>query len=58
VFCGVILGPVAMSKANSAKAAMALDPTLGGEGLATAGTVLGIVDLVLFGLYVLIRMGQ
>jgi len=55
VFCGVILGPVALSKASSAKAAMAADPTLGGEGLATAGTVLGIVDIVLFVVYLMIR---
>ncbi len=58
VFCGVILGPVAISKASTAKTAMASDPTLGGEGLATAGTVLGIVDLVLFVLYVLIRASR
>jgi hypothetical protein len=55
VFCGVILGPVAISKANSARAAMATDPTLGGEGLATAGTVLGVIDLVLFFVYVMVR---
>jgi Domain of unknown function (DUF4190)/Prokaryotic RING finger family 1 len=58
VFCGVILGPVAISKASTAKAAMASDPTLGGEGLATAGTVLGIIDLVLFFMYVMIRAGK
>lgn len=58
VFCGVILGPVALSKASSAKAAMAADPTLGGEGLATAGTVLGIVDLVLFVVYLMIRVSH
>jgi hypothetical protein len=57
VFCQIILGPVAISKANAAKRAMASDPTLGGEGLATAGMVLGIVDLALFALYVLIRVG-
>jgi hypothetical protein len=55
VFCQIILGPVAISKANAAKRAMAADPTLGGEGLATAGMVLGIIDLVLFAIYVLIR---
>jgi hypothetical protein len=58
VFCGVILGPVAISKASSAKAAMASNPTLGGEGLATAGTVLGIIDLVLFVVYLAIRVSS
>jgi hypothetical protein len=58
VFCGVILGPVAISKAGAAKRAMASDPTLGGEGMATAGMVLGIVDLVLFVIYVMIRVSQ
>jgi hypothetical protein len=58
VFCGVILGPVAISKAGAAKRAMASDPTLGGEGMATAGMVLGIVDLVLFVVYVMIRVSN
>jgi hypothetical protein len=35
---------------------MARDPSLGGEGLATAGKVLGVIDLVLFGLFVLARV--
>jgi Domain of unknown function (DUF4190)/Prokaryotic RING finger family 1 len=48
-FCGVIFGPAAISKANEAKRAMQEDPTLSGGGLATAGLVLGIIDLVLFG---------
>jgi hypothetical protein len=56
VLCGIILGPFAISKANSAKLAMKSDPRLGGEGLATAGMVLGIVDLVVFAVYVMLRM--
>jgi hypothetical protein len=48
VFCQIILGPVAIAKASGARQAMAKDPTLSGAGLATAGTVLGIVDIVLF----------
>lgn len=56
VFCNIILGPVAISKANQAKAAIAKDPTLTGEGLATAGFVLGIIDLALFAVYVLVRL--
>jgi hypothetical protein len=58
VFCQIILGPVAIAKASSAKKAMASDPTLGGYGLATAGFVLGIVDLVLFVLYVMVKVSE
>jgi len=56
--CGVVLGPLALSKARAARNAMASNPTLGGEGLATAGTVLGIVDLVLWALIMLTRASQ
>lgn len=55
--CGVILGPLAISKANEAKAAMKLDPTLGGEGLATAGKVIGIIAIVGWAIALLIRAG-
>ena len=53
--CGVIFGIVAISKANEAKRAMASDPTLTGAGLATAGTVLGILDLVLWAILLVAR---
>jgi len=46
ILCGVVLGPLAIAKANQAREAMRNDPTLTGEGLATAGTVIGIVDLL------------
>ncbi len=45
--CGIVLGPVAIMKANNARQAIAMDPTLRGGGMATAGMVLGIVSLVL-----------
>jgi hypothetical protein len=54
--CGVILGPLAISQANKAKQAMASDPRYGGEGLATAGTVLGIIAIVGFVVVMLTRM--
>jgi hypothetical protein len=54
--CNIILGPIAILKANHAKAALATDPTLTGHGLATAGYVLGIIDLCLFGIYLLFRV--
>jgi hypothetical protein len=47
LFCGIILGPIAISKSNAAKAAIKMDPTLGGEGQATAGMVLGIIAILL-----------
>jgi hypothetical protein len=55
--CGVIFGPLAISKANSAKRMMAQDPTLTGGGMATAGLVLGIIDLVFWAIFMLIRFG-
>lgn len=58
VFCGVIFGPLAISKSNSAKAAMRMDPTLGGEGLATAGMVIGIIALVLNLLGIVMMAGR
>jgi hypothetical protein len=56
--CGVILGPVAISKANGAKRAMASDPTLGGEGMATAGIVLGILDIVGWAIIMVLRFSH
>ena len=55
--CGVILGPLAISKANEAKAAMKLDPTLGGDGLATAGKVIGVIAIVGWALGLLVKAG-
>ena len=48
--CGIIFGLLAISKANEAKKAIAADPRLGGGGYATAGRILGILGLVLWGL--------
>jgi hypothetical protein len=56
VFCQIILGPIAISKASSARRAMAADPTLGGEGLATAGMVMGVIDLIVFVIVLFVRM--
>ena len=51
--CGVIFGPIAISKANQAKQVIAMDPQFKGEGLATAGYVMGIVDVIKFVLVLL-----
>ncbi|HET9626214.1 MAG TPA: DUF4190 domain-containing protein, partial [Kofleriaceae bacterium] len=52
LFCQIVMGPLAIVKSNEAKRAMANDPTLGGAGMATAGMVLGIIDLVLFVIWI------
>jgi len=57
LFCGIIFGPLAISKANAAKRAIAENPTYSGSGLATAGTVLGIIDLIGWFIVVMIRLG-
>jgi hypothetical protein len=56
--CGVIFGPIAISKANSAKQQIRSDPTLGGEGMATAGLVMGIIDLIAWAIIVMARVGR
>jgi hypothetical protein len=55
-FCGVVLGPLAISNSSKARRAIAMDPTLTGGGMATAGMVLGIIDLVFFLIFVMIRL--
>lgn len=47
---GFILSIVAIVKANEAKKAIADDPRYSGAGMATAGLVLGIIGLAIFGL--------
>ncbi len=51
--CGPIFGLLAISEANRAKRMIQMQPDVyNGEGLATAGLVLGIIELVLGGLLV------
>jgi hypothetical protein len=46
-FCfGIVLGPVAISKALGAKKKIAADPSLSGEGRANAAMVMGALALV------------
>ena len=53
-FCGVIFGCVAISNANKAKKLIQAQPGLyTGTSFATAGLVIGIIDLVLWGLLIL-----
>jgi hypothetical protein len=54
--CGLVLGIVAIVYARRASAAIAQDPTLTGEGRATAGLVLGIIDVVGWAIVILLRL--
>ncbi len=62
LFCfGIILGPMAISKASKAKRMIEDDPRLTGSGKATAAIVIGIVAVVLWVLGLILRlstMGQ
>lgn len=55
--CGIIFGPVAISKSNSAKRAIASNPTYGGSGYATAGMVLGVLDIVFTVVILIAKLG-
>jgi hypothetical protein len=56
--CGVVFGPLAIAKGNEAKRAIAENRTLTGSGLATAGVVLGVVDIVTWVLLLVVRMAN
>lgn len=57
LFCfGIILGPLAIAKAQKAKKMIAENPKMTGSGKATAATILGIVEIVLWGLGIILRM--
>lgn len=55
VFCGVILGPLAIWQASTARSTISRDPMYGGGGLAIAGLVLGIIALVM-GVFVVLSV--
>ena len=53
LFCfGIILGPLAIARAASAKRTIAADPRYDGEGIATAAQILGGIEVGLFALYI------
>jgi len=54
--CGIITGWVAISYANRAHTAIAMDPNLGGKSMATAGKVMGIVSISLGVLGILLQI--
>ena len=59
IFCfGIILGPVAISKALKARQMIARNPRLTGSGKATAALVIGIAELVLYVLTIVYRLAH
>ncbi len=59
LFCGVVLGIVALSLGFSAKRKIEQsNGQLGGAGMATTGIVLGILDLVLGVAFLLLIVGR
>lgn len=57
IFCfGIILEPIAISKALKAKKLIAANPNLTGEGKATAALIIGVIGLVLWILGVVARI--
>jgi len=55
--CGFILGAIAIAKSSTAKQNIAMDPRYTGGGMATAGLVLGIIDIVGHLLLLMLRFG-
>jgi hypothetical protein len=57
--CQIILGPLALKKATEAQQEIELNPDyVEGEGIVVAAKVIGVIDIVLFVLGFLMRMGQ
>lgn len=58
IFCvGMILGPMAIVKGNSAKKAIAMDPRYEGEGMATAAQIIGGIVCLLYVVNLLLLIG-
>jgi hypothetical protein len=56
LFCfGIILGPIAISKARKAKETINADPKLAGSGKATAAIIIGSLSLIIWLLNILQR---
>jgi hypothetical protein len=59
IFCfGIILEPIAISKALKAKKMLSLNPRLTGSGKAQAALIIGIVGLVLWALGMVFRFAN
>ena len=59
IFCfGIILEPIAISKALAAKKLMAANPNLTGSGKATAALIIGIIAMVLWVVGVIAKLSH
>jgi len=59
LFCfGIVLEPIAISKALKAKKVIAEDPSLGGSGMATAALVIAVIGLGLWVLGIIAQVSQ
>lgn len=59
IFCfGIILEPIAISKAIKARKMISLNPNLSGSGKATAALIIGIVSLILWVLGMIARISS
>lgn len=57
--CGVVLGPVAIVLSNQAKTEIAYSRGMQtGEGMATAGLILGILGIIGWVLLIIVRLSQ
>lgn len=57
LICGPVLGPMAISRASKAREAIRRDPRLEGDGMALAAMVIGIIDLAVWVLVLIGRLG-
>ena len=59
LFCfGIILEPIALSKAFKAKKMIAMNPRLSGSGKVTAAIIIGIIGLILWVLGIISRVSS
>ncbi|HEX7599180.1 MAG TPA: hypothetical protein VF518_13270 [Polyangia bacterium] len=56
-FCGVILGPMAISRANKVRALIDSNPRLTGAGYTSAAKVIGIIATILSAISILYNIG-
>jgi hypothetical protein len=56
--CGLIFGALAISKSREAKNTIAFNPRYGGSGLATAGFVLGVIDIIAWAIIIILQVGR
>lgn len=56
LFCCALLQPMALGQAAEARRLLAADPSLEGEGMATAARIIAIAGMILWGLAIVSRL--